>query len=272
MLVLQADSREALITEVERLIAFLDAAPAVTSERHSLYAQRRAATQGYAGCRWSCLAWTMRGRNWRRHGNGSSIQSASRSRTRSGLYYFAEPLGPQGKVAVLFPGEGAQYSNMLSDLCIHFPEVRAAFDQMNRVFQDHPRGYRCSDFVFPPALLPPAERAALEQRLWQIEGAVEAILTANHGLHTLMSHLGLKPDVVVGHSTGEYSAMRAAGVMDMRDEAVFARFISGLNRGYQAAVAVDGVPPAAMLAVGADCGQVGGYRGRGTGRIVRGHG
>src|SRR5262245_6389327 len=42
----------------------------------------------------------------------------------AGIYYFDQPLHPQGGLALLFPGEGAQYLNMLGDLCTHFPEVK----------------------------------------------------------------------------------------------------------------------------------------------------
>ena len=38
-------------------------------------------------------------------------------RDASGIYFFENPLAEQGTVALLFPGEGAQYLNMLADLC-----------------------------------------------------------------------------------------------------------------------------------------------------------
>ena len=45
-----------------------------------------------------------------------------------GIYFFEEP-SATGKLAFLFPGEGSQYLNMLLDLCLHFPQVRACFDR-----------------------------------------------------------------------------------------------------------------------------------------------
>ncbi len=66
-----------------------------------------------------------------------------------GIYFFQEPLARQGGLAFLFPGEGAQYVNMLADLCRHFPEVRSSFDEMDRQFAGDPRGYVLSDVVFP---------------------------------------------------------------------------------------------------------------------------
>ncbi len=169
-----------------------------------------------------------------------------------GIYFFAQPLGLSGKIAVLFPGEGSQYPGMLADLCIHLPTVRSAFDQMDRILADHPRGYRPSDVFFPPPHLAPEQRQVLDDRLWQSDSAWEAVLTSNHALWSLAIELGIRPDVVIGHSTGEYSAMRATGALDVADEAVFGRFVRALNAGYQDAVEGDRVPRAGMLAVGAE--------------------
>ena len=47
-------------------------------------------------------------------------------RGASGVYYTSEPLSPGGKLAFLFPGEGAQYLGMLGDVRGAFPEVEAS--------------------------------------------------------------------------------------------------------------------------------------------------
>ena len=83
----------------------------------------------------------------------------------------------QGTLAFLFPGEGSQYINMLSDLCIHFPEVRHCFDILDRAFADHPRNYLPSNVVFPPPSGKKEERIAQKERIWQMEGAVDAVIT-----------------------------------------------------------------------------------------------
>ena len=69
---------------------------------------------------------------------------------RGGVYFFENPLGREGKLAFLFPGEGSQYVNMLRDLCQHFPEMRACFDLLDRAFIGHPRNYLPSQIIFPP--------------------------------------------------------------------------------------------------------------------------
>lgn len=167
----------------------------------------------------------------------------------SGTYFFEEQLARAGGLAFVFPGEGAQYVNMLADLCRHFPQVRAAFDEMDRHFVDHPRGYLLSDLVFPPPAFSDDERAEAERRLWDMDVAVEAVHTANQAMHSLLAGFGVKPDAILGHSTGEYSAMRAAGMLD--EQAQDAK-VHELNTLHHGAAAEGRVPVAARLfAVGA---------------------
>ncbi|MCA9937179.1 MAG: polyketide synthase dehydratase domain-containing protein [Anaerolineales bacterium] len=165
--------------------------------------------------------------------------------TNGGLYYFEERAYPQGKLAFLFPGEGSQYPNMLADLCEHFPEVRACYDRIDRMYNDHPRGYVPSDVIFPR----PLGRGELGEKLWDIDEAIEAVLTGNQALFTLLNQLGIKPDVIAGHSTGEYSAMRAAGMIQMDDEAFF-RSLLDVSRRYDHVATEKQVPSYALAAVG----------------------
>jgi acyl transferase domain-containing protein/phosphopantetheinyl transferase len=167
----------------------------------------------------------------------------------NGIYFFEEQLAGQGRLAFLFPGEGAQYVNMLGDLCRHFPQVRHCFDEMDRHFAHHPRGYVLSDFVFPPPAFSDAERALAERRLVEMEVAVEAVHTANQALLTLLTAFDIRPDAIVGHSTGEYSAMRAAGMLDEQTHDMKVHELNTIHRG---ATAAGRVPADARLfAVGA---------------------
>jgi len=168
----------------------------------------------------------------------------------SGLYYTTAPLAATGQLAFLFPGEGAQYPLMLADLVWHFPVVRAVFEAMDRVFAGHPRGYVPSDYLFPrPAA---DERAWAERHLWQMEGAVEAVVTADLALLALLRRLGLRPAAVAGHSSGEYVALAAAGVLDLTSESSCQQLSALLSQVFQEAVGACDLPLAAALAVGAD--------------------
>ena len=167
----------------------------------------------------------------------------TRIRDIDGIYYFSRPLAREGKLAFVFPGEGSQYPGMLADLCMHFPEVREAFDFMDRAFADHPRGYLPSDVLFP-------REPGGEKRLFGMDAGAEAVFTANQALAALMSSLGVRADVMVGHSTGEHSALLAAGVVTAADEAELRGHVLGVNAVYERLQAGSGVPEGQLLATG----------------------
>ena len=88
------------------------------------------------------------------------------------MYYTTRPLGSEGKVAFLFPGEGSQYLGMLSELALQFPEARAAYDEMDALRQDDSSGPVASDYLLPPANSSEAELDGANGFLWSMDGAV----------------------------------------------------------------------------------------------------
>jgi acyl transferase domain-containing protein/acyl carrier protein len=167
-------------------------------------------------------------------------------RERAGLYYFDSHELHTGKVAVLFPGEGSQYLNMLGDLCLHFPEVRRAFDVAEGAVKD-PSYLPQSSVVFPPPTFSEAEETAAEARLWSIERATESVLTADGAMYTLLHNLGFRPHMMAGHSAGEWIAMAASGMIELSG------FVSGMDRlsaMYTDLARRSEVPRIAMIAVG----------------------
>lgn len=162
-----------------------------------------------------------------------------------GIYFFERPLSRDSKLAFLFPGEGSQYVGMLSDLCIHFPEVRACFDELDAAFIDRQRGYLPSQVIFPPPTFSKGGYSQVDNGIWQMEGAIVAVFTANKALFTLLTRLELQPDVIVGHSTGELSAILASEMTEMNPRRL--RVLSSI---YERLVAEGGIPEANMVAVG----------------------
>ena len=65
----------------------------------------------------------------------------------------------------------------------------------------------------------------LEMQLRQTEITQPALLAADSALHHLLASFGMRPDMVMGHSLGEYGALMAAGSMSFETalEAVSAR-------------------------------------------------
>ena len=168
-------------------------------------------------------------------------------RERSGVFFFDEPLGRQGKVAFLFPGEGCQYVNMLADLCIHFPEVRECFDLLDRAFIGHPRNRLPSQFIFPRTA---AEQQEAEKRLWSMDGAVDSVITADRALFRLLTTLGVRPDFIVGHSSGEIMALEAAGAVEIQGDDELVQYIRTGNRMIEEMDANDDIPEGLLLTVG----------------------
>lgn len=168
-----------------------------------------------------------------------------RIKDRNGIYFFDVPLAREGQLAYLFPGEGAQYTNMLADLCMHFPEVRRCFDQADRVFRDNQRPYVPSQIIFPPPLTGKQDEAAL----WQVDVAVASVFSANRALATLLSRIGVTPQAIVGHSSGEYTALLAAGAIEVDSEEELLQYGLALNGLY--ASLEERIPAAVLVAVGA---------------------
>ena len=80
--------------------------------------------------------------------------SASAIKDRDGIYFFEQPLSQEGRLAFLFPGVGAAYINMLSDLCLHFPGSGAALTwRINSLLLVSTRPVTQSDHLSPPILL-----------------------------------------------------------------------------------------------------------------------
>jgi acyl transferase domain-containing protein/phosphopantetheinyl transferase len=146
---------------------------------------------------------------------------------REGIYFFEEPLSQEGKLAFLFPGVGAAYVNMLSDLCLHFPEVRSCFDLADQLFTPRKQPSRLpSQLIYPPPDPFGQERSQGQPRLWQEDGALEAIHAADGALFALLKRLRVRPEMVVGHSFGDFFSMLLAASPDAPRDVVIDAMIA----------------------------------------------
>ena len=164
-------------------------------------------------------------------------------RDAKGTYFWLEPLSGPGRLAFLYPGEGSQYPGMLADLCPHFPELRAVLDTSDRVAAENGQDRRPSDLLFGGG-------DGRDAGIWAIETAVNVVLSSQWAIHQLLVKLGLRPDAVVGHSSGEFLALASAGVVEVDSE-----FEDRLGRLGAVFENLDGsglVPEATLVAVAAD--------------------
>jgi [acyl-carrier-protein] S-malonyltransferase len=101
-------------------------------------------------------------------------------------------------IALLFPGQGAQEVGMGEELAKAFPIAERTFAEADDVL-----GYSLSDICF---------RGPVE-RLTETDVCQPALVTTSIAAWRVASEHGLRGDVVLGHSLGEYSALVAAGAM-----------------------------------------------------------
>jgi acyl transferase domain-containing protein/phosphopantetheinyl transferase (holo-ACP synthase) len=169
--------------------------------------------------------------------------------SRKGIFYSRQPLS--GKVAYMFPGEGSQYLGMFQDLTLHFAEFCRWFGFWRGLYPDLP-GESRTDIIFPPLIeLSDDRRRELEGRLHQMDIGSEAVFVGAQAMNALLTRLGVRPDVMVGHSTGESSALAAAGAIPADDLEVLADSVRRLNGIYRKLLEEGDIPTGALLTVGA---------------------
>lgn len=112
--------------------------------------------------------------------------------------------------AFVFPGQGSQSVGMLSQLADSNIEVRATFEAASRVL-----GYDLWSLV----------QQGPESELKATERTQPAMLTAGVATWRVWCERGGRvPDVVSGHSLGEFTALVCAGVLQFEDAVDLVRF------------------------------------------------
>ena len=103
------------------------------------------------------------------------------------------------KKAYIFPGQGTQFSGMGKDLYESNAEARDMFVKANEIL-----GFSITDVMF----------GGTADELKQTKVTQPAVF-----LHSviLAKVLGVKPDVVAGHSLGEFSALVVSGALSFED-------------------------------------------------------
>ncbi|AIQ35558.1 MULTISPECIES: ACP S-malonyltransferase [Paenibacillus] len=113
-----------------------------------------------------------------------------------------------GKIAFVFPGQGAQAVGMGKDVYDALPNSRAVFEKGDEVL-----GFPLSKLIFEGP----------DSELKQTVNTQPALLTASVAYLEALREQDLKPDYVAGHSLGEYSALVAAGVLSYEDAVTLVR-------------------------------------------------
>ncbi len=123
--------------------------------------------------------------------------------------------GNPGLTAFLYTGQGSQYMNMLDTLRHTEPIVAETLAEADAVMEPI-LGKPLSDYMY----CDPDDAASVaqaEEDLRQTEITQPAVLTVDIALTRLMAAYGIDPDMVMGHSLGEYGALVASGAMQFGD-------------------------------------------------------
>ncbi len=105
-------------------------------------------------------------------------------------------------IAFLFPGQGSQYVGMGKGLANQYEEARLVFQEA-----DEALGFNLSRHCFEGP----------EEELKKTENQQPALLTVSTAAHRVLQSMGFVPDLVAGHSLGEYSALVAANSFRFSD-------------------------------------------------------
>ncbi|MBU5444212.1 ACP S-malonyltransferase [Paenibacillus sp. MSJ-34] len=137
-----------------------------------------------------------------------------------------------GKIAFVFPGQGAQAVGMGKDVYAAVPASRRIFD-----LADETLGFPLTEIAF----------GGPDEQLKQTVNTQPALLTTSVAFYEAFKEKGVRPDFVAGHSLGEYSALVAAGAISFEQAVATVR-----ARGQFMEEAVPGGQGAMAAALGAE--------------------
>ena len=118
-----------------------------------------------------------------------------------------------GKIAMLFPGQGACYPGVLRDAAKSYPQVRNTIEEIDAVSRAR-FGQTVADLIWKPAVRSVEHMLADAADVFQL-----AIYAISVSTFKMLVAEGVLPDLVMGHSLGEIAALVSAGAFTVREGA-----------------------------------------------------
>ncbi|MBW2187139.1 MAG: acyltransferase domain-containing protein, partial [Deltaproteobacteria bacterium] len=132
--------------------------------------------------------------------------------TPTGIWYGNNT--QSGKLAVLFPGQGAQYPQMLVDLACHAPQFLNTLNTAHNTL-DIENGL--NQLIYPHSVYSDNDQSAAMKKLQATQVAQPAIGAVSLGAWNYIKSYGITANAWGGHSYGELTALCAAGCYSSED-------------------------------------------------------
>ncbi|MGW2036276.1 SDR family NAD(P)-dependent oxidoreductase, partial [Streptomyces sp. NPDC001811] len=148
-----------------------------------------------------------------RLGHRAAVLGRTRDELTAGVRALAEGRTPQtgvlgtatdGRLAFLFSGQGSQLPGMGTRLAAAFPAFAAAFEEV-------------AERLAPLLDRPLADVLGSAELLARTEYTQPALFAVEVALYRLLESFGVRPDLLAGHSVGEFAAAHVAGVLTLED-------------------------------------------------------
>ncbi|MBI9088008.1 MAG: SDR family NAD(P)-dependent oxidoreductase [Desulfobacterium sp.] len=139
--------------------------------------------------------------------NGTAVSTAAQENfqtpaTETTVSYSADGDGKKQRMVALLSGQGAQRPGMMKDLYDKDSVIRAFMDQGEAIFVKE-RGYSLLEIMF-----------GNDERLNLTENTQPAVFLSSAALFERLSAQGFSPDLFIGHSVGEYTALFCSGMLN----------------------------------------------------------
>lgn len=148
-----------------------------------------------------------------------------------------EPANKSNLLCFMFSGQGAQYLFMGKALYDNFSIFTQCVDTCAEKLS-HYLNYDLKALLFPTS----ADQLAAAEKLQQTQYAQPATFVIEYSVAKLLESFAIYPDVIIGHSIGEYTAAHLAGVFSLDEAlrliAMRAKIVARLRKGSMLAVSL----------------------------------
>ena len=118
----------------------------------------------------------------------------------------------KNKIAFLFTGQGSQYVNMGRELYENSSVFRETINKCDEILSTF-RTTSLKEILYPAENINAFNLSILNQTAY----TQPALFAIEYALAQLWQSWGIKPDIVMGHSVGEYVAATVAGIFSLED-------------------------------------------------------